>query len=31
MENNETAPAGIILLGAAMLGAAGLMRWKGII
>lgn len=30
MENNETAPAGIILLGAAMLGAAGLMRWKGI-
>ncbi|MBK6633106.1 MAG: hypothetical protein IPG38_01235 [Chitinophagaceae bacterium] len=31
IENNETAPAGIILLGAAMLGAAGLMRWKGII
>ncbi len=31
MENNDTAPAGIILLGAAVLGAAGLMRWKGII
>jgi hypothetical protein len=31
MENNGTAPAGIILLGAAMLGAAGLMRWKGLI
>jgi len=31
MENNEPAPAGIILMGVAMLGAAGLMRWKGII
>ncbi len=30
-ENKETMPAGIVLFGVAMLGAAGLMRWKGII
>ena len=31
MENKETMPAGMILFGAAMLGGAGLMRWKGLI
>ncbi len=31
MENKDAAPAGIILFGIAMLGGAGLMRWKGII
>lgn len=31
MENKETMPAGIILFGIAMLGGAGLMRWKGLI
>ena len=31
MENKETMPIGIVLFGAAMLGGAGLMRWKGII
>jgi hypothetical protein len=30
-ENKETMPAGIILFAVAMLGGAGLMRWKGII
>ena len=30
-ENKETMPAGIVFVGVAMLGAAGLMRWKGII
>lgn len=31
MENKETMPIGIVLFGAAMLGGAVLMRWKGII
>ncbi len=31
IENKENMPAGIILFGVAMLGGAGLMRWKGII
>ncbi len=31
MENKENVPVGILLFGAAMLGGAGLMRWKGII
>jgi hypothetical protein len=31
MENKETMPVGILLFGAAMVGGAGLMRWKGII
>jgi hypothetical protein len=31
LENKETMPAGIILLGITMLGGAGLMRWKGLI
>ena len=31
IENKETMPAGIILFGVAMLGGAGLMRWKGMI
>jgi hypothetical protein len=31
MENKETMPVGILLFGAAMLGGAGIMRWKGII
>jgi hypothetical protein len=30
-ENKETMPAGIILFAVAMLGGAGLMRWKGLI
>lgn len=30
-ENKETIPAGMIVLGIAMLGGAGLMRWKGMI
>ena len=30
-KNKETMPVGILLFGAAMLGGAGLMRWKGII
>jgi hypothetical protein len=30
-ENKEAMPVGILLFGAAMLGGAGLMRWKGII
>jgi hypothetical protein len=30
-ENKEIMPVGILLFGAAMLGGAGLMRWKGII
>ena len=31
MENKESMPVGIVLFGAAMLGGAALMRWKGII
>ena len=31
MENKAAMPAGIILFGMAMLGGAGLMRWKGMI
>jgi hypothetical protein len=31
MENKENMPVGILLFGAAMVGGAGLMRWKGII
>ena len=31
MENKESMPVGILLFGAAMLGGAALMRWKGII
>jgi hypothetical protein len=31
IENKETMPFGILLFGAAMLGGAGLMKWKGII
>ena len=31
IENKENMPAGIILFGIAMLGGAGLMRWKGVI
>ena len=31
IENKENTPAGIILFGVAMLGGAGLMRWKGMI
>ena len=31
MDNKKTIPAGIILLGAVILGGAGLMRWKGLI
>ena len=31
MENKEDAPVGIILFSVAMLGGAGLMRWKGLI
>ena len=31
LENKKSMPAGIILFGVAMLGGAGLMRWKGII
>lgn len=31
MENKETMPAGILLFGVAMVGGAGLMRWKGLI
>lgn len=31
LENKQTMPAGIILFGVAMLGGAGLMRWKGMI
>ncbi len=31
MENKETVPVGILLFGAAMVGGAGLMRWKGLI
>jgi hypothetical protein len=30
-ENKESMPVGILLLGAAMVGGAGVMRWKGII
>lgn len=30
-ENKETAPTGIIIFGMAMVGAAGLLRWKGMI
>ncbi len=31
MENKKTIPAGMILFGAAILGGAGLLRWKGLI
>jgi hypothetical protein len=31
MENKESMPVGIVLFGAAMLGGAALMRWKGMI
>jgi len=31
VENKRSAPTGIILLSAAVLGAAGLMRWKGLV
>jgi hypothetical protein len=31
MENKERSPAGILLFAAAMLGGAGLLRWKGMI
>src|SRR6185436_9209823 len=31
MENRERSPAGLILFAAAMLGGAGLLRWKGMI
>lgn len=31
LENKNTMPAGVILFGVAMIGGAGLMRWKGII
>ncbi|MBK7375748.1 MAG: DUF2330 domain-containing protein [Chitinophagaceae bacterium] len=31
MENKRTAPSGIILLSAVVLGGAGLLRWKGLI
>ena len=31
IENKRTAPSGIILLSAVVLGGAGLLRWKGLI